>query len=183
MGGDQKSSSWTMSWFTRARCARQVRRLPARVPRGHHADPSHRLLQPATGSPHSLFPTKISAYEARLDADILATLKRVSGRPGRKGTAQVWARRNLEEGKGSRAQGEEEYGTTPGSHRHEREHLWRVVPQVNPHPRSALVKEARTQGAKEPEVESPSEDARVRSGCSSPPRAGGDQKSSSWTMS
>ena len=42
---------------------------------GHHADPSHRLLQPATGSPHSLFPTKISAYEARLDADILATLK------------------------------------------------------------------------------------------------------------
>ena len=29
-------------------------------------------------------------------------VKRVSGRPGRKGTAQVWARRNLEEGKGFR---------------------------------------------------------------------------------
>ena len=56
-------------------------------------------------------------------------VKQVSGRPGRKGTAQVWARRNLEEGKGSRAQGEEEYGITPGSHRHEREHLWRVVPR------------------------------------------------------
>ena len=118
--------------YTRTLRAAGQGRLPARVPRGHHADPSHRLLQPATGSLHSLFPTKISAYEARLDADILATLKRVSGRPGRKGAAQVWARRNLEEGKGSRAQGEEEYGITPGSHRHEREHLWRVVPQVNP---------------------------------------------------
>ena len=120
---------------------------------------------------------------SKTDFPLSLHVKRVSGRPGRKGTAQVWARGNLEEGKGSRAQGEEEYGITPGSHRHEREHLWRVVPQVNPHTRSALVKEARTQRAKEPEVESPSEDARVRSGCSSPPRAGGDQKSSSWTMS
>ena len=58
-------------------------------------------------------------YEARLDAAILVPIKRVTGRPGRKGTAQVWAckgtaqvwaRRDLEEGKGSRAQGEEEYG-------------------------------------------------------------------------
>ena len=61
--------------YTRTLRAAGQERLPARVPGGHHADPSHRLLQPATGSPHSLFPTKISAYEARLDACILVVLK------------------------------------------------------------------------------------------------------------
>ena len=89
------------------------------LPRGHHANRAtgSSNLRPARRPRFTL--RKYLLYEARLDAAILVPIKRVTGRPGRKGTAQVWAckgtaqvwaRRDLEEGKGSRAQGEEEYG-------------------------------------------------------------------------
>ena len=108
-----------MRGFTRAGCTRQVRRVLGALPRGHHANRAtgSSNLRPARRPRFTL--RKYLLYEARLDAAILVPIKRVTGRPGRKGTAQVWAckgtaqvwaRRDLEEGKGSRAQGEEEYG-------------------------------------------------------------------------